>query len=99
MRMGSSILQFIMKGGGGRRMMSTSSIGKIPSPWLMLPSDALYSKFYSLAETKVVSIKAPPPWAAQGEVEHLGCSHGWVASYTLRTIDKLSSPIPSAAAT
>ncbi|KAL1565602.1 hypothetical protein AAHA92_07796 [Salvia divinorum] len=56
------------------------------SPWLMLPPPTQAShdhKLYSLGEKKVVSIKReapPPPWA-QGQVTHLGCTRGWMASF------------------
>ncbi|XP_047949310.1 uncharacterized protein LOC125195164 [Salvia hispanica] len=68
------------------RMMSTSTIME---PWLMLAAPKSKSwddhKLYSLGEKKVISIKkkeAPPPAWAQGErVIHLGCTHGWMASF------------------
>ncbi|KAL1565601.1 hypothetical protein AAHA92_07795 [Salvia divinorum] len=58
------------------------------SPWLELPppkfsAEAYDHKLYSLGEKKVVSIKKeapPPPWA-QGQVMHLGCTRGWMASF------------------
>ncbi|XP_042064241.1 uncharacterized protein LOC121807970 [Salvia splendens] len=94
--MASSILQIIFRGmkGGGRMMSSKTSISS--SPWLMLPPSSEAYKFYSLAESKVVCIdkEAPPlPWA-QGQVEYVGSSHGWVASFNQDNLHTfLSDPI------
>ncbi|KAL1561752.1 hypothetical protein AAHA92_04417 [Salvia divinorum] len=82
--MASSILQSIFC----RMKMSNTEPPprKLSPPCLILPSsyEVGYKKLYSLAEKKAVSIEeAPPPpaWAQGGRVKHVGCSHGWVASF------------------
>ncbi|XP_042067075.1 uncharacterized protein LOC121810350 [Salvia splendens] len=89
----SIIMQFGRK---RNRMMSSSTSNR--EPWLMLPSygDRSSTKLYSLAEKKVVSIKketAAPAWA-QGRVIHMGCTHGWMASFNMFNRQTfLSNPI------
>ncbi|KAL1561472.1 hypothetical protein AAHA92_04169 [Salvia divinorum] len=86
--MASSILQSSIF--CGMKVMSNAAPPppprKLSSPCLILPSsyEAGYKKLYSLAEKKVVSIEKaapPPPWTQGGRVKHVGCSHGWVASF------------------
>ncbi|XP_042043238.1 uncharacterized protein LOC121788687 [Salvia splendens] len=86
--MASSILRSIFCGMrmSGNTWPAPPSPPKLSPPFLILPSpyEVGYKELYSLTEKKVVSIDkaAPPPaWAQGRRVKHMGCSHGWVASF------------------
>lgn len=84
--------------GGGRMMSSKTSISS--SPWLMLPPSSEAYKFYSLGDSKVVSINKERP-RCRGHKAGLNMwdrpTAGW--HHTTWTTDSLSSPIPSPAVT